>query len=156
MDFGATLRQAREHRGVSLRQISTSTKISMAALEALEKNDISRLPGGIFTRAFVRSYAAEVGLDPEHTVQEFLAQFPLEDVADGSPYANDTQEDDAFQSQQRMARVLLRLVLLSLPLAGLIIYGTMSGAGDQRATGWPLEERRGRRAERRRHPSGSR
>ena len=126
MDFGATLRQAREHRGVSLRQISTTTKISMAALEALEKNDISRLPGGIFTRAFVRSYAAEVGLDPEHTVQEFLAQFPLEDVADGSSYAADTQEHEAFQSQQRMARALLRLVLLSLPLAGLILYGTMS------------------------------
>ena len=137
MDFGATLRQAREHRGVSLRQISTSTKISMAALEALEKNDISRLPGGIFTRAFVRSYAAEVGLDPEHTVQEFLAQFPLEDVADGSPYANDTQEDDAFQSQQRMARVLLRLVLLSLPLAGLIIYGTMSGRETNGPPGGP-------------------
>ena len=34
-------------------------------LEALERNDISKLPGGIFSRAFVRSYAVEVGLDPE-------------------------------------------------------------------------------------------
>ena len=127
MDFGATLRQAREHRGVSLREISAATKIPMAALQALEKNEIARLPGGIFTRAFVRSYAAEVGLDPEQTVREFLSQFPLEGVADGSPYVDDTEEHDAFQSQQRMARTLLRLVLLSLPLVGLIIYGTMSG-----------------------------
>ena len=127
MDFGATLRQAREHRGISLRQISTATKISMPALEALEKNDIARLPGGIFTRAFVRSYAAEVGLDPEQTVQEFLAQFPLEGVADGSPYSNNSQENDVFQSQQRMASTLLRLVLWSLTAAALIIYLTVGG-----------------------------
>ena len=76
-DFGGKLRQARERRGISLRQIAASTKISAAALEALERNDISRLPGGIFSRAFVRSYAAEVGLDPDAT--------PLSDVMTSQP-----------------------------------------------------------------------
>jgi cytoskeletal protein RodZ len=75
-DFGGHLRQAREQRGVSLRQIAERTKISVLALEALERNDISRLPGGIFTRAFVRSYAREVGLDSEDTVRRFVARFP--------------------------------------------------------------------------------
>ena len=74
-DFGGKLRQARERRGISLRQIASSTKIAAAALEALEKNDISKLPGGIFSRAFVRSYAVEVGLDPDETVKEFLDRF---------------------------------------------------------------------------------
>ena len=73
--FGAKLREARERRGISLRQIANATKISVAALEALERNDISRLPGGIFSRAFVRSYAIEVGLDPDKAIQEFIAQF---------------------------------------------------------------------------------
>lgn len=75
-DFGAHLRQAREQHGVSLHQIAERTKISVLALEALERNDISRLPGGIFTRAFVRAYAREVGLDPEDTVRRFLSRFP--------------------------------------------------------------------------------
>jgi len=48
---------------MSLRQIATSTKISMGVLEALERDDFSHLPGGIFSRAFVRAYATEVGLD---------------------------------------------------------------------------------------------
>ena len=74
-DFGGKLRQARERRGISLRQIAASTKISIAALEALERNDTSRLPGGIFSRAFVRSYAVETGLDPDQTVREFLEWF---------------------------------------------------------------------------------
>ncbi len=80
-DFGTTLRQARERRGVSLREISNTTKISFPALEALERNDISRLPGGIFSRAFVRAYAQSVGLDPEETVRDFVAAFPSADRA---------------------------------------------------------------------------
>ena len=64
-DFGRKLREARERRGLSLRQIASATKISMLTLEALEKNDIARLPGGIFSRGVVRSYAVEVGLDAE-------------------------------------------------------------------------------------------
>src|SRR5438876_10411252 len=84
-DFGGKLREARERRGVSLRQIANATKIAVAVLEALERNDISRLPGGIFGRAFVRSYAVEVGLDPERTIQEFITQFPLDSVVAGHP-----------------------------------------------------------------------
>ena len=84
--FGGKLRDARERRGVSLRQIANATKISIGALEALERNDVSKLPGGIFSRAFVRSYAIEVGLDPDATIQEFIAQFPNDSViADASP-----------------------------------------------------------------------
>src|SRR5476649_2790879 len=85
-DFGARMRQAREQRGVTLRQIADTTKIGISQLEALERNDISRLPGGIFSRAFVRSYAAEIGVDPEQTVREFLAQFPHDSITAGSPH----------------------------------------------------------------------
>jgi transcriptional regulator with XRE-family HTH domain len=60
-DFGGKLRLARERRGISLRQIAASTKISIAALEALERNDMSKLPGGIFSNAVVRVVVIEVG-----------------------------------------------------------------------------------------------
>ena len=73
-DFGGTLRSARERKGISLRHIANATKISMGALEALERNDFSRLPGGIFSRSFVRAYAQEVGLDPDQTVSDFLKE----------------------------------------------------------------------------------
>jgi len=49
-DFGSRLRDARERKGVSLREIANATKISVRVLEALEKNDVSHLPGGIFSR----------------------------------------------------------------------------------------------------------
>ncbi len=130
MDFGAYLRQAREQRGISLRQIASSTKISMAALEALERNQVEKLPGGIFTRAFVRAYAAEVGLDPEETVRKFLEAFPLESVVAGTPQAAELQQrEEAFRSQSQMARTVFWLIVLSLPVALLILYFTLrSGA----------------------------
>src|SRR6185436_16657811 len=92
-DFGGTLRAARERRGLSLRQIANATKISIQTLEALEKNDIARLPGGIFSRAFVRSYALEVGLDPETAIQEFMGQFPHDSVTAGHPATSSPVED---------------------------------------------------------------
>ena len=86
-DFGMRMKRLREERGVSLRYIADTTKISIRALEALERDDISRLPGGIYSRAFVRSYAIEIGLDPEQTLRDFLAQFPHDAVVAGSPHA---------------------------------------------------------------------
>ena len=69
LDFGSRMKRAREARGMSLREIAARTKISASALEALERNDIARLPGGIFGRGFVRAYAGEVGIYPEQTVR---------------------------------------------------------------------------------------
>ena len=88
-DFGMKMRRLREERGVSLRQIADVTRISVSVLEALERNDISRLPGGIYGRAFVRSYAIEVGLDPEQSVRDFLSQFPQDSDIAGNPHAMD-------------------------------------------------------------------
>jgi cytoskeletal protein RodZ len=50
--------------------------MSVATLEAIENDDPRRLPGGIFSRSFVRSFAVEVGLDPEESLREFERAFP--------------------------------------------------------------------------------
>lgn len=116
-DFGGKLRQARERRGVSLRQIAASTKISAAALDALERNDISKLPGGIFSRAFVRSYAVEVGLDPDETVREFLERFNQEPPPSAEAAATVIPEHErAFQEQQRKAARTLAIAGASVLL----------------------------------------
>ncbi len=121
-DVGGRLRAAREAKQISLREIAATTKISVSALEALEENDVAQLPGGIFTRAFVRSYAAEVGLDPEQTMRDFVAQVPAEGVDEDRNSDNRFPEHDLFQSQQRMAGTVLKLVLVGLPVAGLLLF----------------------------------
>jgi cytoskeleton protein RodZ len=122
-DFGMMLKRAREARGISLRQIATATKISPAALEALERNDISSLPGGIFSRAIVRSYAIEVGLDPERTVHDFIELFPHESVTAGSPHVPH-EDHEAIESNREIAQTAVRLIVISAIVAAAIVYFT--------------------------------
>src|SRR5436190_12318049 len=102
-EYGSRLRAARERRGVSLRQIAARTKISVGLLEALERNDISRLPGGIFSRAFVRAYAIEIGLDPEEAIDEFVAQFPHDSVTAGHAQTQPVEDYELVESERRTA-----------------------------------------------------
>ena len=136
LDFGARLREARELKGITLNEIAAATKISISVLEALEQNDISRLPGGIFSRAFIRSYANAVGLDPEKAVREFLDEFSSE-INESSTSTRSTtsghltltfEKEEDFESQRLMTRTLIKLLAVSVPLAGLIIY---CGSGRQ-------------------------
>jgi cytoskeleton protein RodZ len=126
-DFGSKLRAARERRGLSLRQIASATKISMITLEALERNDITRLPGGIFSRAFVRSYAVEVGLDPEETIQEFMGQFPHDSVTAGHPTTSQIEDHEAVEGDRRMATTFLRLLAIGVPIAAVVLYFGTAG-----------------------------
>ena len=123
-DFGIKMKRRREERGVSLRQIADATKLSVSALEALERNDISRLPGGIFSRAFVRSYAIEVGADPDQTLREFLVQFPHDSVNLGSPRAAQEHYMEGARSGRRTVTVAA-LVAISL-LIGAILFLMLS------------------------------
>ena len=125
-DFGSMLKAARERRGVSLRHISNVTKISVAALESLERNDISRLPGGIFSRAFVRSYALQVGLDPDATIEKFVTQFPEAAITAAHAAAEQQEEEEQHDSNQQSAATFVRLLVISVPVvAGLMYLGTM-------------------------------
>ncbi|HXE81498.1 MAG TPA: RodZ domain-containing protein [Vicinamibacterales bacterium] len=73
---GLRLRSVREAKGISLRQVAATTKIGTPALEAVERGEFSRLPGGIYTRAIIRSYAEALGLHGDEILSEFIAECP--------------------------------------------------------------------------------
>jgi hypothetical protein len=77
--FGPNLRRIRVQRGVTVDQIVLATNVGAYVWEGLERNDLSRWPAGIYARAFVRSYANAIGVDPESTVDEFCRCFPQGD-----------------------------------------------------------------------------
>ena len=70
--FGEKLKKEREKKKITIEEISASTKIGTRMLQALEENKFNQLPGGIFNKGFVRSYARFVGLDEDQTVAEYL------------------------------------------------------------------------------------
>jgi cytoskeleton protein RodZ len=80
--FGANLRREREMRGVPLDEIAAATKISVRCLQALEEEEFSKLPGGIFNRSFLRAYAKYLGLNEETVMAEFQVVAPQMEEAD--------------------------------------------------------------------------
>jgi cytoskeletal protein RodZ len=113
-DLGTRLKRAREERGLPLKDIADRTKISLSALDALERNDLARLPGGIFGRAIVRAYAGELGLDPGRTVEDFQAGLEEAERAAaerGARRVEITDDDREFLARQRRAMRILRVIV---------------------------------------------
>ncbi len=71
--FGDKLRREREMRKISLDEIAAATKIGTRSLKALEDENFSILPGGIFNKGFVRSYARFLGLNEDDAVADYQA-----------------------------------------------------------------------------------
>jgi len=57
------LAKIRKNRGISLEQIAQSTKISIRSLQAIERGDFQKLPGGIYNTNYIRQYARAIDYD---------------------------------------------------------------------------------------------
>jgi hypothetical protein len=73
------LRQRREEQHIALSTIAAQTKIKVTLLEALERDDVSQWPSGLYRRAFIRAYALAVGLDPDLIARELSEAHPEPD-----------------------------------------------------------------------------
>ncbi|HMQ03399.1 MAG TPA: helix-turn-helix domain-containing protein [Pyrinomonadaceae bacterium] len=69
--LGEKLRSAREARGISISEVAEQTRISPLYLQAIDSDDYKTLPGGIFNKGFVRSYAKYVGVDENEALQDY-------------------------------------------------------------------------------------
>jgi len=77
--FVGRLRRHRERNRISLDVIARDTRIKQDLLEALERNDLSEWPRGLYARAWIRAYATAVGVDAAEAVEEFCKLFPQGD-----------------------------------------------------------------------------
>src|SRR5207245_7588531 len=84
--LGPALRDARLRRGLELEEVEEQTRISRRYLRALEEENFELLPGDAYATAFLRSYAAFLGLDPKHYVDEYNAR--LAETAHEPPLAS--------------------------------------------------------------------
>lgn len=69
--IGATLREARNRRKVDLSEVEAAIKIRVRYLQAIENEEWDALPGGAYTRGFIRTYAIYLGLDGERLADDY-------------------------------------------------------------------------------------
>jgi cytoskeletal protein RodZ len=72
--LGEELKRRREERQITLTDISEATRIGTRFLKAIETDNYSVLPGGIFTRSFIRAYAKQVGMDEDEAIALYQQQ----------------------------------------------------------------------------------
>jgi hypothetical protein len=69
--IGSDLRRARERREIALEEVEAATRIRQRFLRAIEEEDWGALPGGFYSRGFIRTYAGYLGLDGERLAEDF-------------------------------------------------------------------------------------
>jgi hypothetical protein len=69
--IGPTLREARNRRKVDLVQVEAAIKIRVRYLQAMENEEWDALPGGAYTRGFIRTYASYLGLDGDRLADDY-------------------------------------------------------------------------------------
>lgn len=115
-DIGSRIKEARDQRGLTVRDIADTTKISPSALHAIERNDFARLPGGVYRRAYLRAFATEVGLDPDELTREYRTEFESEVEEDPLPPRRAQWLDDVRP---------VHLVLTVLLTVGFLVGGSV-------------------------------
>jgi len=117
--FGAYLKSLREEKGKTLEDISQNTKIALANLEFLEKDRYDLLPPRVFVKGFIRSYAQELGLNPEGVSTRFE-----EFIKDGEMPDYLGEEHPLFQQPPRShSFITSRWFTVALTVAGLVSIG---------------------------------
>lgn len=115
LDPCARLRAAREQKGLSHRQVAEATKLSVRAIESLEREALSELPEGIYRRSIVRAVAREVGLNPDQILGEFTTIHPDKFPAPPSVVVVEPKAATSFNKA-------LTLVSAALPLIAAVFY----------------------------------
>jgi cytoskeleton protein RodZ len=124
-NFGDTLRQEREFRGITLDAITRVTKISNRHLMALEQEHFDVLPGGVFNKSMVREYARVVGLDQEEWVGRYLTAHQSTKLVDDDGWmrfaenASKARGESAGRNRPDMRLRWTGIGLLLLLVAGL-------------------------------------
>ena len=122
--LGEKLRQAREERDISISEVAEQTRISPLYIEAIENDDYSPLPGGIFNKGFIKSFAKFVGVDEEEALQDYSQQ--LSQQNEGQPEADTKTYRPEVLTDDRSRSSLLPTIIFAAIILGLMTWGILA------------------------------
>lgn len=123
LTLGEKLRQAREARGLSISEVAEQTRISAHHLQSIENDDYRTLPGGIFNKGFIKSYAKFVGVDDQEALADYSHLMSQQNIGaeedDTKTYRPEVLTDESNSTS--LGTLLAAGVILAL-LAGGVYY----------------------------------
>lgn len=122
MTLGEKLRQAREERGISISEVAEQTRISSLYLESIEADNYKPLPGGIFNKGFVKSYAKFIGLDEHEALHDYAKIVAETEGRENDPlrkYQPEVLTDERI-TPSMTPTVIFAAIILALGTAGIL------------------------------------
>ncbi len=119
--LGEKLRQSREAQGISIREVADQTRISALYIECIENDDYRTLPGGIFNKGFVKSYAKFVGVDPQEALQDYVNLIGVQNI-------NAEEEIKSYRPEvllNNQGKSLLPTIVVAAVILGLTTVGIL-------------------------------
>ncbi len=133
--IGSTLRDARNRRKIDLSEVEDATKIRNRFLRAIENEEWDVLPGEIYTRAFIKTYASYLGLDGERLAEDFTAEVGTTGPSERLP----TRVEPALSARRPPGRSRVRgrvlVVVVVAALIGILIAIGLANGGDNSSGG---------------------
>jgi hypothetical protein len=127
--IGSTLRDARNRRKIDLSEVEEATKIRVRFLRALENEEWDVLPGDIYVRAFIKTYASYLGLDGERLAEDYRASAEGPGGAERPP----TRIEPALSARRTPGRGAvgsrILIVVVVAALIGIVVAIGVSGGG---------------------------
>jgi len=125
-ELGEILKNEREAKGLTIKEVMEATKISRVILLALESGDRSALPHPVYTKGFVKSYARLLGLDPDELTMVVDREYQMEPAEAGDiSYDVAPNAEKAFQDNEmgpvRRRRSVWPTLLIVLALAAAVV-----------------------------------
>jgi transcriptional regulator with XRE-family HTH domain len=153
--IGSVLREARNRRKIDLSEVEAATRIRVRYLRAIENEEWDVLPGGVYTRGFIRTYASFLGLDGERLADDFRKGV---EGAGGAPMPEPAATSPSpSPSRQRLVPpagwLAVAAVVLVAVFAIVAIPGGSGGGGGAASRAKPADKGRPRKQQRRSHAS---
>ncbi len=122
LTLGEKLREAREERGISLSEVAEQTRISSLYLESIEHDDYRNLPGGIFNKGFVKTFAKYVGVNEQEALQDYSRLIEGTDAAKESELKLYKPEvlTDGYSTSSMVPTIIVAVVILALMTGGIL------------------------------------
>ena len=122
LTLGEKLRQAREARGITLSEVAEQTRIAPLYIESIENDDYRGLPGGIFNKGFVKSFAKYVGVDEQEALQDYatLAANQVNQIVDEPRTYRPEVLTDERSSASSIPTIIFAVIILGLMTGGIL------------------------------------